>query len=352
MEVIPKYKIPESWDDKGMDWENPDPRRADYVMALREAVMERVAATQNYMPDGVMSISPYKAVSMRTISYLLDAIDWMAPDFVNLEAECEDILTDFPKMWSYEDLIKDEKIRLYAYPNYGQICGGAGEWLKAIKNALDKLTVIRAKNVYGVHMMRDGSKHDPPFAESIGTAMDQAFGSLYEGVLDGRFPSSIYGWSGNTHWKCPKPDADRDDEYNVDGYCGYAQSQAYEIKAVKSYLACREFDVKVAVYAEASNEPVPFSQVLDGSTFDSLSAGFSEGLNWLKPIHVKDWKDTLIKIGDPDAIPRNSKVPSSEFDGEGTAITRHSYRIGWKGTVFGFIDYATKNGFRFYKKEE
>ena len=36
-----EYVEPKSWDDKGMDWNNPDPRRADYVMAIRGALMER-----------------------------------------------------------------------------------------------------------------------------------------------------------------------------------------------------------------------------------------------------------------------------------------------------------------------
>ena len=47
MEVI-DYVHPQSWDNKGMDWSDPDPRRADYMMAIRDAFLERMCAT----PDG------------------------------------------------------------------------------------------------------------------------------------------------------------------------------------------------------------------------------------------------------------------------------------------------------------
>ena len=43
MEVI-EYETPESWEDKGMNWNTPDPCNADYVMAIRQALMERCAA--------------------------------------------------------------------------------------------------------------------------------------------------------------------------------------------------------------------------------------------------------------------------------------------------------------------
>ena len=43
MEVI-EYETPESWEDKGMNWNTPDPANVDYVMAIRQAIMERCAA--------------------------------------------------------------------------------------------------------------------------------------------------------------------------------------------------------------------------------------------------------------------------------------------------------------------
>lgn len=64
MEVI-EYEFPESWDDRGMDWNAPDPRRADYVMAIRQALMERAAAAHVTLPSEVVAISPWKTVSLK-----------------------------------------------------------------------------------------------------------------------------------------------------------------------------------------------------------------------------------------------------------------------------------------------
>ena len=36
-----QYTPPVSWDDKGMDWESPDPGNVDYYRAILEAVTER-----------------------------------------------------------------------------------------------------------------------------------------------------------------------------------------------------------------------------------------------------------------------------------------------------------------------
>ena len=63
MEVI-EYEVPTSWNSNGMDWNAPDPRRADYVMAIREALMERAAAAHLSLGSDVLAISPWKAVSI------------------------------------------------------------------------------------------------------------------------------------------------------------------------------------------------------------------------------------------------------------------------------------------------
>ena len=38
MEVI-GYEKPTHWEDKGMNWKTPDPTNADYVVAIREALL-------------------------------------------------------------------------------------------------------------------------------------------------------------------------------------------------------------------------------------------------------------------------------------------------------------------------
>ena len=351
MEVI-EYEHPESWEDKGMNWNTPDPANADYVMAIRQAIMERCAALHTSVDSRVLKISPWKTISRTAVAGIVDTISRLARNFVNLDwEEFEDDWSDFPKMWTYGDLIQERNCRLYEWAAYGSLRENGGSWLKQIRNAIDRLTVIRANDVHGKTYSRYGTKHDPPFDESIGTAMQQAMENGTESVLHGSFPSSVYAWSGNTHWCCPRPDYEGDPEYNKDGYCGYAQSQAYLVTAARNWLAGAQFDIFAAVLTERPTGPVPYSQQLDTSIFDSGSSGYREGFNWTERVRVKSDKAFELPLGDPDTIPKNGTVPSSEFDGDGNAIKRHSAKLGWTGKVWGFLDYGVEGGFKFRSKE-
>ena len=62
MEVI-EYEIPTHWEDKGMNWNTPDPTNADYVVAIREALLERCAALHTSADIRNYKKSPWKTVS-------------------------------------------------------------------------------------------------------------------------------------------------------------------------------------------------------------------------------------------------------------------------------------------------
>ena len=343
MEII-EYEYPDSWNAKGMDWENPDPERADYVMAIRQAIMERAAAAHISLSRAVVDISPMKAVSRDMAEELLRAIRELTPHFVNIGFnDYKDDLSDFPKMWSYADLVQEDGCKLYEWAGRDSMCRDGGKWLKAMKNALDRLTVIKCHRIRGQSFSRSGSKHDPPFGESIGTAMQMAMDDDHRAKFSGSFPLSVNGWSGNTHWCCPQKDV----EDSKDGYCGYAESRAYVVTQMENWLKDGEFDLVMAAKVERPTGPVPYSQVLDVSIFDSGSTGLKEGISFLPPRHIKDASDLELKLGDPDSIPKNSNVPSSEFDDEGSAITRHSTKIGYSATLWGLMDYGVENGFKF-----
>lgn len=116
---------------------------------------------------------------------------------------------------------------------------------------------------------------------------------------------------------------------------------------MENWLKDGEFDLVMAAKVERPTGPVPYSQILDVSTFDSGSTGLKEGISFLSPRHIKDASDLELKLGDPDSIPKNSNVPSSEFDEDGNAITRHSTKIGYSATLWGLMDYGVENGFKF-----
>ena len=351
MEVI-EYETPESWEDKGMNWNTPDPANADYVMAIRQAIMERCAALHRGVDRRVLRISPWKTVSRDVVAGVVNSLSSLAREFVNLGWEdFEEDWSDFPRMWTYGDLVQERDCRLWEYAPYGSLRENGGAWLKQVRNAIDRLTVIRAEAVRGTSYTRSGSRHDPPFGESIGDAMRQAMDEETVAAYDGGFPSSVYAWSGNTHWKCPRPNWEGDPADNQDGYCGYAQGLAYRITAVRSWLLGAEFDIFAAVLSERPTGPVPFSQQLDTSIFDGGSSGLREGFNWTDRVHVSDPFQFELTLGDIESIPKNGTVPSSEFDDEGNAIKRHSAKIGWTGRAWGFLDYGVEGGFYFRSKE-
>lgn len=117
MEVI-EYDYPGSWDDKGMDWNNPDPRDADYIMAIRQALMERCAALHRYLPSAVAAISPWKTVSRQAVTDVLRAIRDIAGGFVNVGWEdYKEDFSDFPRMWTYRDLVMEDECRMHECTN-------------------------------------------------------------------------------------------------------------------------------------------------------------------------------------------------------------------------------------------
>ena len=356
MEVI-EYETPDSWNAKGMNWENPDPERADYFMAIRGAIMERCAALHSSVRSEIMAMSPYKPVTRAGLSACVSQIVGFVSSFVNKDwDEYEDDLSDYPKMWTYRDLVECDGCELWKFAGPCDPCADVRGWLKAIRAALNKLTAIRAGNAKGTYVTRSGSEHDPPFSESIGNALSYAMRSTPR-KFNGRLDSlSVYGWSGNTHWKWPMPKKDDDgggglddddEDENKNGYCGYAQSQAYTITSVGSWLAGRDCELHIAAVAKGPEDPVPYSSVLDVATFDSGKAGFRKGTSFLDPVPIQWGKKLEIKIGDPDDIPKNASVPTSEWDEDGLAIRRHSCKIGYSAVVKCFLDYGVRNGFRF-----
>jgi len=351
MEMM-SYEEPTSWDDKGMNWNIPDPRRADYVMAIRNAIMERCAAVHTSLPREVMRISPWKPVTVSQVAGIVSAIEQIAYNFLNRDFDgYRDDWSDFPRMWQYEDLVKEDGCRLYEYAQPGDLCEMGGEWLKQIRNAIDKLTVVRCRDAWGTQYARYGMEHDPPFDKSIGTAMERAFDDR-TGLSQSRFdsaPTQIYAWSGNTHWKCPQPDRE-EDENNCNGYCGYATSVSYRFEKVRSWLADRELDFLAYALVTQPTGAVTYAKELTTSVFDAGESRFRRGLN-LKKAHVEDPLEMEFDFGNVDSIPKNEVVPTSDFDSEGVAVYRRSAKRGYQGKTWFFLDYGCRNGFNFRSEE-
>jgi len=352
MEVM-SYEEPRSWDDFGMDWNDPDPRCAHYVMAIRNAFLERMAATRDgyYASEhAILAISPWKAVNTDLLRRLILELEYLCRFYYNLDPDAyKDDFSDFPRILRLHDILLEDDCETFMNASRGQVLEHGGEWLRKIKNAICRLHVVQCYEAWGTTLTRSASVHDPPFAESIGRVMDEAFGENMpsEGTFDRRSPTSIESWSGNNHWKCPDPDYDGDHpEENVDGYCGYAQCTAYKYRRVRRWLAGREVDLVVGVLPKPCTAPTGYSNELATSVFDLGQSGFQEGLNILRT-HVEDPLDFEFTVGNIDSMPRNEVVPQSDFDAEGTAVWRRSAKRGFVGKMWTFLDYECENGFRF-----
>ena len=354
MEVI-SYEEPRSWDDFGMDWNDPDPRCAHYVMALRNAFMERMAAPQEgYYAShhDILRISPWKAVNSDLLRRIIWELEYLCRFYYNLDPEAyKEDFSDFPRVMRLTDIVTQEDCECFMNASRGAVLEHGGEWLRKIRNAICCLHVVQCYDAWGTTLTRTGSEHDPPFDESIGKAFEQAFGENQPSESNGKIGSrpSIYAWSGNNHWKCPRPDYEGDPEDNKDGYCGYAYSVAYRFRRIRRWLAGREVDIVAAAVLGPPTGPTGWSNELATSVFDTGETGFTRGLN-LKRAHVEDPLDVDFTFGDIDSIPRNEVVPQSDFDSEGVATWRRSAKRGYEGRMYTFLDYECENGFRFRAK--
>ena len=353
MEVI-QYEEPRSWDDFGMDWNDPDPRCAHYMMALRNAFFERMAAAADdvYMYSyNVQRLSPWKAVTTDQLRNVVAGFETLCRAYYNLDPEAyKDDLSDFPKRMRLSDVLTEDDCDAFMNASRGAILEHGGEWMRKIRNAICKFHVVECRRAWGTTLTRSGAEHDPPFDESIGKAFEHAFGENQPGESEFKqtVPRSIYAWSGNNHWKCPRPVEDGQDDWegNVDGYCGYAYSVAYRFRRIRRWLAGSEVDLVLAAVLDSPTGPTGWSNELATSVFDTGDSGFRRGLN-LSRTHVEDPADMDYTFGDLDSIPRNEVVPQSDFDSEGNAIWRRSAKRGYEGKVYAFLDYECNNGFRF-----
>lgn len=348
MEMI-QYTPPVSWDDKGMDWESPDPGNVDYYRAILEAVTERAILTSQNPNEVLYSIIQCRPWSIAAMNAIRDAVYRLAPNFVNMEFDdYKEDLSDFPKMWSYRELIDSEGCRICEHPGMGSYNAAEwSEWLKTVKNAINKLSAVNFSGVSGTYLFRSGSEHYPPFSESISTALRVALeGEPYSGTFSS-FPQEFYSWSGNTDY-----DKSSDGEK---WYSGYAKSRSIVIKTIQRPHPTAECDLIFRYKVSAPTRPAPDSVELQKSVLDLGSCGLPVGIHTFRT----HWSADMaldISLGNVDDIPRNSSVPVSDYEtiydlnGNVSGYYRtlvRSYKTGYEGVAYCILDFAVENGFKF-----
>lgn len=87
-----QYVMPQSWNDKGMDWDNPDPSNLDYLMALKLALEERAAIAGfqigkdavNEMGEAFFQIRPGTPFSHNALLVISKTIADMSRSFIDV----------------------------------------------------------------------------------------------------------------------------------------------------------------------------------------------------------------------------------------------------------------------------
>ena len=345
-----QYTPPVSWEDKGMDWESPDPGNIDYYRAIWEAITERTILIRQNPNEALHSMMQFRPWSIAAMNAIRDAVYDLAPYFVNMEFnDYKEDLSDFPKMWSCSELIEAEECRICEYPGPGS-CNAAGwsEWLKAVKNAINKLTAVNFSGVSGSYFSRSGSIHDPPFSESISTALQRALSGEPKKGSFSSFPQEFYSWSGNTDYKM--------DSDGTKGYCGYAQSRSIVIKTTQHPHPAAECDLIFRYKVSAPSGALAYSVELQKSILDLGNSGLSTGIHTIRTHWSRDMKVDISIGGNVDDIPRNSSVPVSDYkteynsNGNVSGYSRtlgRSCKTGYEGVAYCILDFAVENGFRF-----
>ena len=336
MEIM-KITLPTSWDDCSMDWNDPDPGCANYVLALREALVERAIAVNRSIGSNVFTVMPLRPWTYDIASTLRGMVYELAPYFVNIKFDdYKDDLSDFPKMWTLGELVTED-CNIAETPGRGATSLAWKTWFKSMQTVINKLTCIQFSGITGTVLSRSGSTHDPPFSKSINTAMENAMKNDPSRSDFSSFPQQFYAWSGNTEYRYDKDTGER-------GYCGYAQSRSILIKKAQKPHPTAECDLIFKYCVTKPTTPVGYSSELQHSIFSTGSTGIKEGVETIVT-HWSSNQEFDITLGNADDIPKNSTVPTTYW-GNDTTIRRSS-KTGYEGIVYCILDFGVKNGFKF-----
>ena len=357
MEVV-AYEEPSSWDDCGMDWNNPDPRNAAYAMAIRSALAERCVASGQSMPLAALKICPWKPVSVASLAAVVSSINSICTNFLNADFDYENSPEEFPRKWTYRDLVAAEGCGLYAFATPGDLCAGGGSWMKAIRNALDKLTVVPCKKVW---YERRSASSTGQYSFTASETVDEAVSNAVEkfasatarnvsgGTLNGY---SVNSWSsvidGTRIYSYP---SDSDEPLIRPYYRGEASASSIRVTRALPPITGREADFKLFYRATAPTVSKWNSVQLESSDFDAdgSKAGdekIKDGVNCVCE-HFSYETELDIPFGADSAIPAVDKIPTSDFDENGSAVQLRKAMRGWVAQVWAYADFDCEGGFRF-----
>ncbi|MEG2075489.1 MAG: hypothetical protein RRY34_03210 [Victivallaceae bacterium] len=328
------YTPPVSWDDKGMDWSSPDPANIDYVMAIREAIVEKAIITGYAVPASLFRLSPYAPLNTDVLTAIRDVIYALAANFVDMAfKDYQPDGADFPRMYDYGTLILPEDCRICELPPKGAPINVYCDFLTAAKNVLDNLTVILNTKGSGTTLSRDGANHDPPsVSETINESVKRAMGNEPSKGTFSSFPQTIWNKSGTTHYT------------STPGYCGYVSSRSLKIVMDTPPIPDAKCKIIIATFAGKVTGLVGYSAKTQYNDYDKGPLDVPDGMD------IRDfgeWKEKItIELGDVDFFPKYPKTPSSQWEPQ---QIRHGAWLGCEVKIHCLLDFGIPGGFKFQK---
>lgn len=344
MEVM-DYAAPESWDDKGMDWNAPDPRNADYAMAVKLALMERANVCGYSLSNEVVGISPWKPASHEALVAAASDVARMAKHFVDLDGEYEDDWSDFPRNWTYGNLSEVDGCSLAPTPTPGTLLAGGCELLKRLRNAIGMLHVVECGHVRGRRHSPWGSGRYKPYSEAYAEALEEAEANVGD-----------YGWSWLPDYISAESSASHDWHYDYgdetdDDYTVRLNWESQIVTRVYSPHPSFAFDFVVKVLAKRMRDDAAGYADEVNYVFGTGDSGLEEGMNELRWRYEPgepdedDAEEVEFTIGTSVYLPVPG-VPVSSFPEDDWPTIRASV-AGFDGRLWGFLDFDVEGGFRF-----
>lgn len=346
-----EMKIPAGWYDLGMNWDNPDPSKIEYTVALLEAIKERSLASNIYMASypyqystchiakGIIHNSEHIQQISRWIKILLNKcfIDMEYQDYKNPLAEFVSF-DHFPKTISFRDFQNKYPDMNFYPPYHGASNQEVAEYYKACKTILSELrwTSASTAKMFSQESMIHCRK-EFMYSNSFENNCSVVFKALQQAIKDNNFTNS-----GGDSYKSVF-------QYPIGAYAfNFSSRASYVIGFInyKVYFECTKLpnDFKPKLFAYILAEP----QEKIGSSVPLISSTF-----WCEPFGIIEAKTTkLIELGDYIA----GRLLSV---GDLTKISPYPPELPYQnsfvcGTVYGAkiklvscFDWFTPGGFKF-----
>lgn len=342
----------DGWNDKNMDWNNPQPENIYYIQALYQAVMQRfmpintiyTSELRQFPIDNCICVINYLNRLTDVINYLLGTgkyVDGEYSDYVGDKqqtAEKPFKYSAMPKKLDVSNFSDIEEGALY------HLSGGSTreEVIKLMKLMKKVICRIRYTKFTGFGNAKvynfSASNHDPPsVAQSLNNCKDiirKLKPNFYKKYDDSLVKHYVVG-TFTTHYN------------DTPGYCGYIDTFAIQIQSLfnQNYIPqvyCLCYSSKMINTGKIDGS-YRYSRYIQQSEYDSGSLGFKQGFNKISLGKAKP--NEIIRLGKPHQFLKNPKTPKTNFSAD--EIVRHGCAVGCDNYMIFICDWGVEGGFKF-----